>query len=276
MPTQSSGPLTVAVVGATGAVGRTMLQVLIERAFPFAALRPLASARSAGTTLVDRRPPPRPSRRRARSRSRALTSPSSRPAPPSPGPSAPAAAAGRRGRHRQLLAVAHGNRHPAGGARGQRGRRREPRRHHRQPQLLDDAAGAAPRGAARRGGPGTGRRRHLPGRQRLRPQGGGGARRRRSRRTSAGHAITASVYPHAIAFNVLPQVDVFLEDGYTREEWKVIHESRKILHLPDLRLSCTAVRVPGLHRPLRGGARRAARPAQPRPGPRGFRRGARA
>jgi aspartate-semialdehyde dehydrogenase len=59
-----------------------------------------------------------------------------------------------------------------------------------------------------------------------------------------GRAITASVYPHAIAFNVLPQVDVFLDDGYTREEWKVIHESRKILHLPELRLSCTAVRVP--------------------------------
>ena len=52
MPTQSSGPLTVAVVGATGAVGRTMMQVLLERDFPFAALRPLASARSAGSTLA--------------------------------------------------------------------------------------------------------------------------------------------------------------------------------------------------------------------------------
>ncbi len=54
----------------------------------------------------------------------------------------------------------------------------------------------------------------------------------------------ASVYPHVIAFNALPEIDVFLDNGYTREEWKVVTESRKILHLPDLRLSCTAVRVP--------------------------------
>ncbi|MEJ7697934.1 MAG: Asd/ArgC dimerization domain-containing protein [Candidatus Limnocylindrales bacterium] len=39
-------------------------------------------------------------------------------------------------------------------------------------------------------------------------------------------------------------MDVFLDNGYTKEEWKVVTESRKILHLPDLRLSCTAVRVP--------------------------------
>jgi len=52
------------------------------------------------------------------------------------------------------------------------------------------------------------------------------------------------VYPHRIAFNALPEIDVFLEDGYTREEWKVISESRKILHMPELRVSCTAVRVP--------------------------------
>jgi len=54
----------------------------------------------------------------------------------------------------------------------------------------------------------------------------------------------ARVYPHPIAFNALPEIDVFLENGYTREEWKVVTESRKILHLPELRLSCTAVRVP--------------------------------
>ncbi len=59
-----------------------------------------------------------------------------------------------------------------------------------------------------------------------------------------GEAAVAAVYPHPIAFNALPEIDVFLEDGYTREEWKVIVESRKILHLPDLRISCTAVRIP--------------------------------
>jgi aspartate-semialdehyde dehydrogenase len=52
------------------------------------------------------------------------------------------------------------------------------------------------------------------------------------------------VYPHPIAFNALPEIDIFLDNGYTREEWKVVTESRKILHLPDLRISCTAVRVP--------------------------------
>ena len=60
----------------------------------------------------------------------------------------------------------------------------------------------------------------------------------------AGEEKTASVYPHPIAFNALPEIDVFLDNGYTKEEWKVVTESRKILHLPDLRISCTAVRIP--------------------------------
>lgn len=60
----------------------------------------------------------------------------------------------------------------------------------------------------------------------------------------AGEEAEASVYPHPIAFNVLPHIDVFMESGYTKEEWKVIVETQKILHLPDLRVSCTAVRVP--------------------------------
>jgi aspartate-semialdehyde dehydrogenase len=54
----------------------------------------------------------------------------------------------------------------------------------------------------------------------------------------------ASVYPHPIAFNALPEIDVFRDDGYSQEEWKVASESRKILHLDDLAISCTAVRVP--------------------------------
>lgn len=60
----------------------------------------------------------------------------------------------------------------------------------------------------------------------------------------AGDTLEVGVYPHQIAFNALPQVDVFLDNGYTKEEWKVVTESRKILHLPDLRVSSTAVRVP--------------------------------
>ncbi|MCL6632727.1 MAG: aspartate-semialdehyde dehydrogenase [Alicyclobacillus herbarius] len=54
-----------------------------------------------------------------------------------------------------------------------------------------------------------------------------------------------TTYP--MAFNVLPQCDVFVEDGYTREEMKLVNESRKILGLPGLRVSPTAVRVPVLY-----------------------------
>lgn len=54
----------------------------------------------------------------------------------------------------------------------------------------------------------------------------------------------SDVYPHPIAFNVLPQVDSFLEDGYTKEEKKLENESRRIMHLPDFRASATCVRVP--------------------------------
>jgi len=60
----------------------------------------------------------------------------------------------------------------------------------------------------------------------------------------ADQPLEASVYQHQIAFNAVPQVDVFLDNGYTKEEWKVVTESRKILHLPELRVSSTAVRVP--------------------------------
>lgn len=59
-----------------------------------------------------------------------------------------------------------------------------------------------------------------------------------------GETVTREVYPHQIAFNVLPHVDVFLESGYTREEMKMQNEGRKIMHHPGLRVSCTCVRVP--------------------------------
>jgi len=52
------------------------------------------------------------------------------------------------------------------------------------------------------------------------------------------------LYPHAIAFNLLPHIDSFLENGYTKEEAKMQDETRKIMHLPELRVSATCVRVP--------------------------------
>ena len=59
-----------------------------------------------------------------------------------------------------------------------------------------------------------------------------------------GREVSRKVYPHQIAFNVLPHVDVFLDNGYTKEEMKMVHESRKIMGLPDFEASVTCVRVP--------------------------------
>jgi len=56
--------------------------------------------------------------------------------------------------------------------------------------------------------------------------------------------IESSVYPKQIAFNLLPHIDSFLENGYTREEMKMILETQKILGCPELSISATAVRVP--------------------------------
>src|SRR5206468_397167 len=52
------------------------------------------------------------------------------------------------------------------------------------------------------------------------------------------------LYPHPIAFNLLPHIDAFLESGYTKEEAKMQGEAQKIMHLPELRISATCVRVP--------------------------------
>ena len=52
------------------------------------------------------------------------------------------------------------------------------------------------------------------------------------------------VHPHSLVFNLFPAIDAFRDDGYTKEEWKMLAETRKIMHLPDLPLSATCVRVP--------------------------------
>ena len=60
----------------------------------------------------------------------------------------------------------------------------------------------------------------------------------------SGSTLPATVYPHPIAFNLLPHVDSFLETGYTKEEMKMQNEARKIMHLPQFCASVTCVRVP--------------------------------
>ena len=182
-------PLTVAVVGATGVVGRTMIQVLNERDFPVGELRLLASGRSAGRTVSVRgqtieiaEAVPEAfdgvdialfsagadiSRELAPGRRRAW-----------------------RHGHRQLVRLADGAGHPARRLPGQPARPGGPRGHHRQPELLDDAARPRPDGPARQRRPGAGRRGHVPvrlghRRRRHRRDGGPdpGPRQRRGRRS---------------------------------------------------------------------------------------------
>ncbi|MHB8519415.1 MAG: aspartate-semialdehyde dehydrogenase [Limisphaerales bacterium] len=68
--------------------------------------------------------------------------------------------------------------------------------------------------------------------------------RRQVEQIVGGQPVTREVYPHQIAFNVLPQVDAFLPNGYTKEEMKMENEARKIMHHPTFRASMTCVRVP--------------------------------
>jgi aspartate-semialdehyde dehydrogenase len=59
-----------------------------------------------------------------------------------------------------------------------------------------------------------------------------------------GQTTVPHVYPHQIAFNILPEIDVFLDNDYTKEEWKMVEETRKIMHAPDIAISAVCVRVP--------------------------------
>ena len=68
--------------------------------------------------------------------------------------------------------------------------------------------------------------------------------RRQSAGILNGGVAEPDQYPHQIAFNVLPQVETFLDNGYTTEEMKMVEETRKIMHRPDLPVSATCARVP--------------------------------
>ena len=63
-------------------------------------------------------------------------------------------------------------------------------------------------------------------------------------RVLGGQPMQPQVFPHQIGFNVIPAVDSFLKGGYSKEEWKMAEETKKILHIPDLALSATCARVP--------------------------------
>ena len=65
-----------------------------------------------------------------------------------------------------------------------------------------------------------------------------------TRQVLNGEAIQPRFFAHRIAFNLIPHIDVFTESGYTKEELKMLNESRKMLHDDELMVSCTCVRVP--------------------------------
>ena len=66
-----------------------------------------------------------------------------------------------------------------------------------------------------------------------------------TRQSLAGEPVTVSKFPYQLAFNLIPQVDVFTDNGYTKEEMKMFNETRKIMH-SDIRTSAMCVRVPSL------------------------------
>ena len=67
---------------------------------------------------------------------------------------------------------------------------------------------------------------------------------KQSKTVLEGGNVIPHVYAHQIAFNLLPEIDVFMDTGYTKEEWKMLEESRKIMHAENLQVSATCVRVP--------------------------------
>jgi aspartate-semialdehyde dehydrogenase len=242
MPSVTGKPLKVAVVGATGVVGGTMIRMLLEREFPFGELRLLASARSAGTELDV-----------------AGTNHPVREATPEAFDGVDIAMFSAGGDTSMVLA-------PEAARRGatvidnSSAWRMDPT----VPLVVsqvnpDDLAWhegiiANPNCSTMQLVPVLMALRDAVGLERVvvdtyQAVSGTGGRAIDELRAQVdahvnGEPLRASVYPHQIAFNALPQVDVFLDNGYTKEEWKVVTESRKILHLPDLRVSCTAVRIP--------------------------------
>jgi aspartate-semialdehyde dehydrogenase len=242
MPGTSRQPLNIAVVGATGAVGRTMIRVLLERHFAIRELRLFASERSAGSTVeVDGR-----------------------------------------GVEVELATqdAFEGVDIALFSAGGDVSRRLAPEAAARGATVIDNSSAwrmepgiplvvsqVNPDDLAAHEGiianPNCSTMQLVPALMALRDAvglervivdtyqsvsgTGQKAVRELDRQIQAdvrGEAPSAEVYPHPIAFNALPEIDVFLANGYTKEEWKVVNESRKILHLPELRISCTAVRIP--------------------------------
>ena len=236
----------VAVVGATGNVGREILNILAERQFPLDEIAAVASPRSTGD-VVDfgdngeelRGQEPRAFRfcglghRLVRGGLRSVED---------------LCAQGRRGRlhgDRQQLAVPDGPGRSADRAGGEPGgdRRLSQEEHHRQPELLDRAAGGRAEAAARCGEDQAGRGRDLSVGLGRRQSAAMDELFEQSRNIFVGDSNEPQFYPKQIAFNVIPHIGDFLDDGSTKEEWKMVVETKKILD-PAIKVTATCVRVP--------------------------------
>jgi aspartate-semialdehyde dehydrogenase len=242
MPNVTSKPLSVAVVGATGVVGGTMIRMLLEREFPFGDLRLLASARSAGTELdvagtkhpvAEATPDAFEGIDIALFSAGGDTSKALAPEAAKRGATVIDNSSAWRMDPAVPLVVSQVN-----------------------PDDLEWHEGiiANPNCSTMQLVPVLMALRDAVGLERVvvdtyQAVSGTGAKAIKELQAQVEAHVDdrtpeATVYPHQIAFNALPQVDVFLDNGYTKEEWKVVTESRKILHLPDLRISSTAVRIP--------------------------------
>jgi aspartate-semialdehyde dehydrogenase len=234
--------LTVAVVGATGVVGRTMIQVLTEREFPIRELRLLASGRSAGRTVSVN--------------GRMLEVGEAVPEAFDGVDIALFSAGGTVSEELAPAAVAHGATviDNSNAWRMTDGVPLVVSQVNPGDAATHDGIIANPNCSTMQLVPVLMALRDAVGLERVivdtyQSVSGTGAEaiaelEDQVRAHAAGEVPTPSVYPHPIAFNALPEIDVFLPNGYSREEWKVVQESRKILHLPDLRISATAVRIP--------------------------------
>ncbi len=242
MSSMTRTPLTVAVVGATGVVGRTMIQVLNEREFPLRELRLLASGRSAGSTVsIDGQ-----THEVGEATAEAFDGVDI--ALFSAGADVSADLA--------PLAVAHGATiiDNSNAWRMEAGVPLVVSQVNPDDAALHEGIIANPNCSTMQLVPVLMALRDSVGLERVvvdtyQSVSGTGADalaelESQIRSHVVGERKEARVYPHPIAFNALPEIDAFLPSGYTKEEWKVVTESRKILHLPDLRISCTAVRVP--------------------------------
>ena len=233
----------VAVVGATGNVGREMLDILAERAFPADEVVALASRRSQGVEISFGDKTLKAKTLDTYDFSDVDLCLMSAGGEVSKEWSPQHRRAGRR-RDRQLLRLAlrpgRAPRRAGGERRG--GARLQEEGHHRQPELLD--------GAARRGAEAAARPRPIKRVVVATYQSVSGAGKdgmdELDRQTKALYSlqeVEQKKFPKRIAFNLIPHIDVFMEDGFTKEEWKMMAETKKILD-PKIKLTATCVRVP--------------------------------